>query len=182
MTSASLAEQSSPGEEFRQLFARHYAFVWRSLLHLGLNEAAADDAAQEVFLVVHRKLEEYDRQRPFQTWVYGIARRVASTAQRSARRDEARALQVEHASQPQDPAKSLELKRSLDWVRRCLLDMPAEQREVFVLAEIEGMAVPEIAQAVAAPLNTVYSRLRLSRQRFAKELRDHQTQQQESTP
>jgi RNA polymerase sigma-70 factor (ECF subfamily) len=177
MSSATAAEKLSPGEEFRRLFADHYSFVWRSLLHFGLNESQADDAAQEVFLVVHRKLEQYDRDRSFRSWVYGICRRVASTAQRSAHRSEAREAGVSREQASVDPSRRLEAKRELDWVQQCLMQMPDEQREVFVLAEVEGLSAPEIADAVGAPLNTVYSRLRLSRRRFTAELDERQAQE-----
>jgi RNA polymerase sigma-70 factor (ECF subfamily) len=179
----SMPSVSAPGQssrtDFERLFAENYAFVWRSLVHFGLSPANADDAAQEVFLVVHRRLSEYDPSRSFKGWVYGIARRAASAHQRDRRRAAARDEQGTSPTGSTSPESELETRQTALWVQSCLDAMPEEQREVFLLAEVEEFTAPEIADALGVKLNTVYSRLRLARERFA---REHQTYLQRGGP
>jgi RNA polymerase sigma-70 factor (ECF subfamily) len=165
-TMATAAGQTSSGAEFRALFSEHYAFVCRSLIHFGLSAASADDVAQEVFLVVHRRLDEFDRTRSFRSWVYGIARRAATAFRRNQERAERRAAHAEPPAGIGGPDQEFEARQRAAWVEKCLRAMPEEQREVFALAEIEALSVPEVAELLSVPLNTVYSRLRLARERF----------------
>lgn len=155
---------------FREIFDEHHTFVFRSLLHLGVPDAAADDAVQEVFVVVHRKLREYDPALPLRAWLWGIARHVASNQRRSFTRDQR--LREALASEPIDvPDVSLERARELRLVRDILMAMEDPLRDVLALSDIEGMTAPEIATAIGSNVNTIYSRLRIARQRFAEALR-----------
>src|SRR5215831_12264435 len=61
-------------EVFRELAP----FVWRALRRLGVAERDVEDVCQEVFMVVHRKIGEFEGRSTVRTWVYGIAIRVAS--------------------------------------------------------------------------------------------------------
>jgi RNA polymerase sigma-70 factor, ECF subfamily len=164
---------SAPGPSsrpnFERLFSENYAFVWRSLVHLGLAPANADDAAQEVFLVVHRRLSEYDPNRSLKSWLFGIARRAALARERGQRRALARDEQASAPVEASSPEAELEARQTAAWVKACLDRMPEDQREVFVLAEIEELTAPEISDALGVKLNTVYSRLRLARERFERE-------------
>ena len=65
---------------FEEAYRAHFAFVWRSLRRLGIREEDAADTAQEVFIVVHRKLPEFAGHSKLTTWLYGICFRVASRA------------------------------------------------------------------------------------------------------
>lgn len=162
-------ETSSDHAAFRRIFDDHYAFVWRSLLHLGVFEASADDAAQEVFLVVHRRLRSYDLSQPLRAWLWGIARHVAANQRRTAMRD-ARRLGALAAERP-DVANDPERLRELAFVREIVLEMEESLRDVLVLSDIEGLTAVEIASALEANVNTIYSRLRIARQRFAEAAR-----------
>jgi RNA polymerase sigma-70 factor (ECF subfamily) len=151
---------------FRDVFDEQYAFVWRSLLHLGVPEAWADDGAQEVFLVVHRRLETYDHALPLRAWLWGIARHVAQNQKRSLGR-EARRRDALATERGESPDVSLERARELRFVREILMTMDEALRDVLVLSDVEGLTAPEIAAALDANVNTIYSRLRIARQRFA---------------
>jgi len=156
----SLAES----RDFATVFERHHDFVWRSLGYLGVAKAAIDDATQDVFIVVHRRLEIYDPVTPMRSWLFGIARRIADKYRvRAARSGTLRLLPDPQAPLPDD---ALALREAADMIEDFLASLPTEQREVFVLAELEGMRAPEIAAAIDAKLNTVYSRLRLARVAF----------------
>jgi RNA polymerase sigma-70 factor (ECF subfamily) len=162
-------ETTAPGLGFERVYAEHFAFVWRNLRRLGVAPAQLDDAAQDVFIVVHRRLGEVrvDALRPF---LFGVVRRVAADQRRSAGRHHAEALDdaPEVASGAPDAEGELARAEAARMVRAVLARLGDEQREVFVLAELEQMAAPEIAEAIGVPLNTVYSRLRAARAAFEK--------------
>jgi len=159
----------SDHDDFRGIFDGHYAFVWRSLLHLGVASASADDAAQEVFLVVHRRLASYDRAQPLRAWLWGIARHVAANQRRTDVRDARRRSAL--AAERPTAANDVERLRDLAFVREIVLEMDEPLRDVLVLSDIEGLTASEIASALDANVNTIYSRLRIARQRFAEAAR-----------
>lgn len=152
--------------DFRAVFVEHYRFVWRLLAHFGVAEAARDDAAQEVFAVVHRRLGDYDGRTPMRGWLAGIARRVASTLQRTQARAARRLEVVAPPPTPAQPDAELEQRQRVALAEACLAALDDEQRDVLVLTEIEGLSAPEIALALGVKLNTVYSRLRVAREKF----------------
>ncbi len=154
-------------QRFRDLVDRHFEFVWRSVRRLGVPEADADDAAQEVFLVAARHLDRFpvDRERAF---LFGTALRIASTRRRSARRrpEELDAASDERPGAELDPEELAELARARPLLQEILDGMSMELRAVFVLAEIEELTVPEIAELLDVPQGTVSSRLRSAREKF----------------
>lgn len=156
----------------RALVAEHHSFVWRILRGFGLSPADADDAAQQVFMIVARKLNDIlpGRERAF---VYGAALRVANNARRSVRRRR----EVGDLDQPDSPAPDStgpehhsELVRARALLAEILYELPEKLRRVLVLAEIEQLEVPEIAALEGVPVGTVASRLRVARQRFREQL------------
>lgn len=155
----------APDARFTQLYEEHFDFVWRSVRMLGVPVDAADDAAQDVFLVAHRRLDDFEGRSGARTWLFAIALRVVSDFRRSRRRKLRlleRVMRTEPAPThtPFDAAVGNERRDAL----LCALDgLPDEQRAVFVLADIEEMSAPEIATALDVNLNTVYSRLRSAR-------------------
>lgn len=152
---------------FEHIYREHHPSVWRLLRCLGVPPGIVDDATQECFLVVHRRLAELDTSRSVRPWVFAIARRIAWRIARDDRyrmRLQQEILVDEHRVIP--PDETAEHRELLERVGKLLGEMPIEQREVFVLTEFEDMTAPEIAALVEAPLATVYSRLRLARARF----------------
>jgi RNA polymerase sigma-70 factor (ECF subfamily) len=152
--------------DFDALFVAHYGFVCRALHAMAVDAASVEDLAQEVFVVLHRRLSDYDRQRDVRSWLWGIARRVASMHERTKSRAQRKLRAIPEASTPSGPAERVELREDAEFVRSVLAAMPEEQRDVFVLTEIESMSAPQIADALGLKLNTVYSRLRTARERF----------------
>jgi len=152
---------------FRALVGRHFEFVWRSLRRLGVLARDVDDAAQEVFLVAARRLEDFtpERERAF---LFGTAMRVASARRRTARRhpEELDAASDEHARNELDPEELAELSRARPLLQEILDGMSEELRAVFILAEVEELGVREIADLLGVPQGTVSSRLRAARERF----------------
>jgi RNA polymerase sigma-70 factor (ECF subfamily) len=155
------------GTGFEAIYSEHFAFVWRCLRGLGVPEAALDDAAQDVFVIVHRRLSEFRGESTLRTWLYAIVRNVASNARRSQRRKgELAELPLDAAATSGDPHQRAQEQQAARFVRTFLDGIGDKKRELFVLAVIEQMSVPEVAEALGIPLNTAYTRLRSVRAEF----------------
>lgn len=152
---------------FDEVYEGHFDAVWRSLARLGVPAAHLDDAAQEVFLTVHRRLGDFEGRSSLKTWLTGITLKVASTWRRSAqRRGEAVPLDAAVAAAGGAPDEVTARREALAQLQRILAALPDEQREVFVLMELEQQSAPEVAEALGLNVNTTYSRLRLARSAF----------------
>lgn len=164
-------------------FRQHFRFVWGTMTALGVPAGAVDDAVQDVFVVAHRRRGDYDGRAPVRAWLYGIARGVARNHRR--RRRTQRVLgPAPDASTPAPsapPEDRIADRETVSQVERVLAGMDGKQREVFVLTHVEGMTAPEIAALLGIKLNTVYSRLRLARRRFERELQAMRTQEGNGT-
>ncbi len=151
-------------------------FVDRSARHLGVPSAQVDDVVHDVFLVVHRRLADFDPEAgaTLRSWLYGITRRVVMHHQRRARRmharharfGAARALDHGEETSASSPDAAYERDEAARAVQRFLASLDEDKRQVFALIEIEGFTAPEAARALGVKLNTVYSRLRAARKRF----------------
>lgn len=167
---------------FAEVYESNVRFVWRTIRRLGVPDHEVDDAVQDVFLVVHRKLDDFRPDAPVKHWLFRIAARVA----RDYRRARARKDPVRHGLTPTSELDAVADTRDPEWadpvdrtaaarlIRELLLELDEAKREVFILAELEQMTAPEIAAIVRAPLNTVYSRLRAARREFESAFRRRQ--------
>jgi RNA polymerase sigma-70 factor (ECF subfamily) len=152
---------------FEELYDLHVDFVWRSLRSLGVREHALEDAVQDVFLVVHRRLAEFEHRSTFRTWIFGVAMRVAHDhRRREARKGGLSPLDVEIADRAPSPDERAAQAEALREVAELLEALDPEKRAIFVLAELEQWTAPEIAEALSINLNTVYSRIRAARRDF----------------
>jgi RNA polymerase sigma-70 factor (ECF subfamily) len=163
-----LPPESAPRlTDFRTMYDENFDFVWRNLRRLGVASAEADDKAQEVFVVAHRRFSDFeDRGHGARAWLYQIVLRVASDARRHRRRhpeDPDGGDSLMHESIAPTQADSLERREALGVLDRALATIEVARRAVLVLHEIEEMTAPEIAEVLGIPLNTVYSRLRVAR-------------------
>jgi RNA polymerase sigma-70 factor (ECF subfamily) len=154
--------------DFRSSFEQNAPFVRRSLRRLGVPPADADDLMQEIFVVVHRKLGEYDGRSPFRSWLYGICMRVVSSYRRSAcvrrrKSEEHGALDDCEIPTGTDPEQSAEARRACLMLETLLIRLDEDKRKVFVLFEIEGLAMTQVAATLGCPLQTAYSRLHAAR-------------------
>ena len=161
-------EPLAEAPSFRHLFDTEFSYVWNTLRRLGVHEPDVLDQAQEVFLIVHSLLPDYDASRPVRPWLFAIAYRMACRYRSLARHRHE--LTGDAPFEPRDPAPAADKKMEADQAREILLeaiqsiDLP--RRAVFILSEIEEQPMPEIAAALQIPLNTAYSRLRLAREDF----------------
>ena len=154
---------------FRAFYNEHVALVWRTLFRLGMARADLPDAVQEVFLVAFRKLPEFQGRSKPSTWLVGICYRVASDRRRLAHvRREIRddpAVFARGDARP-GPEEIAEHRERIELLDELLAELRPEQREVFVMFELEQLSGKEIAAIVEAPIKTVFSRLRLAREAF----------------
>jgi len=129
---------------------------------MGIAEADVDDVFQEVFVVAHRRLGDFEGRSSVQTWLYGICVRVASDYRKRARREgqESSGHQQTVAASQEDDVAMHQARAELDRILDALDD---EKRAVFVLYEIEELPMPEVAAAIGCPLQTAYSRLHAAR-------------------
>ena len=155
--------------DFDAVYTLNADYVWLTLRRLGVAEADIPDVAHDVFLTAHRKLATFDRARPVRPWLFGLALRLAANHRRSRRRRREVDVEVPEAvDDSANPAAHLAQRQAQALVFAALDDLPDDQRAVFVLHDLEGQPVPAIAEALGVPVPTVYSRLRLGRERFAK--------------
>ena len=162
-----------------QVYEAHVDFVWRSARSLGVREMNIDDVVQEVFVVVQRRLAEFEGRSDIKTWLFGITRRVVRAHVRQQIRSR---TQTETSSDLADPNAACAESQlaTLEGARLlyALLDeLDADLREVFVLSELEEMSGPAIAEALDLELSNVYARVRRARLAFEAALKRHRARQ-----
>jgi RNA polymerase sigma-70 factor (ECF subfamily) len=183
MLLASLLRISTMGREETQrpapvplaledLYRDHFDFVYRQAARLGGPSIDAEDVAQEVFMVVARKLDTFDSSSLITTWLYGITLNVVRSMRRRWRLR--RLFESDDQAQKSDvPVRSVDRAEVVDAHRIAyeILDKLApKKREAFILAEFEGLSCEEIAKLVGTKTETVWSRLHYARREFAERL------------
>lgn len=158
--------------DFREVFETESDYVWRSLHRLGVRERDLPDVTHDVFVVVYRHLSDYDPARPLRPWLFGIAARLAANYRRRQHATSVAPETLEDVADQGTPAdERLASRQALAQVGRALDELDPDRRAVFVMHDLDGHAMPEIAAALGVPLNTAYSRLRLGREQFSAALR-----------
>jgi len=151
----------------RRLFEQEYDFVWRSLRRFGVEAENTEDAAQQVFVIVSKKLDQIEREDE-RRYLFGIVLRVASNARRS--RGRRREVSQDSVGEPLDAAVTadglIEKKEARALLERVLGALSDDLRVVFVLFELEEMTLVEISAVLGIPVGTATSRLRRAREQF----------------
>ncbi|MBA3453561.1 MAG: RNA polymerase sigma factor [Deltaproteobacteria bacterium] len=150
---------------FDAVYTAHVAFVWRVLRTFGVAEAQLEDAVQDVFIVVHRRLPEWEGRAAITTWLFAIARRVASAVRRR-KGNERTETMIDDPEGPADTFAAMSRAQAAATVMSILDAMDDDKRIVFALVELEQLSIPEVARMLELNLNTAYSRLRLARAAF----------------
>jgi RNA polymerase sigma-70 factor, ECF subfamily len=158
---------------FEAVYDQCFDLVYRNIRRLGVPDAQVDDAVQEVFLVVHRRLGDFEGRSSLKTWIFSIVARVARDARRAVRRKSPHARSADAAvdadTVPDESASPHERAVRSEGVRvlhRLLDQLDDDKRTALVMAELEQMSVPEIAEALGENVNTMYARLRAARREF----------------
>lgn len=160
--------------EFDAVYEQQFDLVWRTLRRLGVAHSALDDALQDVFLVVHRRLPQFEQRSSIRTWIFGITLRVASDYLRRGRRLQATTSDIDAELRDEgalDPLEQRARNEAVALLYAALAELDPDKRAAFVLAELEEMTLPEVALAVGANVNTVASRVKAGRRQFEAALR-----------
>lgn len=157
---------AEPAPTLEEIYDQHAARVWRTLRALGVEGSRVDDAVQDVFLVVHRRLRDFEGRSSITTWLYGISRRVAAQYRRQGAGERLAELDERAPGAGESPHEVAERNQAVRLVLETLDQLDNDKREVFALCELEQLTAPAVAELLGIPINTVYSRLRLARQRF----------------
>lgn len=158
---------------FGQVYEEQLDFVWRSARRLGVEDASVDDVVQQVFLVVHRRLAEFEGRSSTKTWLFSILLFAVREHKRTLRRksphrdgaamDPDTLVDTQVANNPERALERAEASRMIDELLEAL---DGDKRVVFVMAELEQMSAAEISQATGLDPKAVYSRLRAARTDF----------------
>jgi RNA polymerase sigma-70 factor (ECF subfamily) len=171
-TSGDTATATDIDRLYQTIYLQNFDYVWRQLRRLGIGSADVPDVTHDVFVVVHRRLDSYDRARPVRPWLFGILYRVAADHQRLFR--QTREL-LPHSTgdsfDPEDPSPrpddALLDRQARAFASQALDGLDIRLRSVLEMHDLGGRAVPEIAEVLQIPVKTVYTRLRVARERLA---------------
>jgi RNA polymerase sigma-70 factor (ECF subfamily) len=175
----------APGEApaapvFAELFETYFAFVWRAAHRLGTPDSSLDDVVQETFMVAYRRQRDFEGRSSVKTWLYGIVFNIVRAHRRELGTKHPAALHADQRADPEGlvdgadgPHEWAAKREAARFVDDFLQGLSQDQRDVFVLAELEQLSAPEVAGVLGTPLNTVYSRLRLARVEFSKAVSRH---------
>ena len=168
---------SAPAE-IGELYTQYFDLVWRNLRRLGVEDATLDDAVQDVFLVVHRRIKDFLGRSSIKTWIVGIVLRVARDYRRSQQRHTARvaryAEQHSVTCEGECPAEQVALREAAAMVNQIVGGFSAEERDVFVLVELEELSLRQTAEATGMSLSTCQRRLLAARKSFNAAIRRHE--------
>ena len=159
---------------FNAVYEAHVDYVWRNARRLGVDDGAVDDVVQQVFLVVFRRLDDFEGRSSLKTWIYEVLVRVVREHRRTLRRRSPPRLEGEAPVDPatltapahERPDRLADRADAARLVRELLDQLDDDKREVFALAELEGLTLREIAEILREPPGTIASRLRAARADF----------------
>jgi RNA polymerase sigma-70 factor (ECF subfamily) len=171
---AELPTEAPAPLRFEAVYEEHFTFVWRMTRRLGVPDGSVDDVVQDVFLVLHRRLGEYDGRASVRSWLFGILSHVVRDHRRRHKRKAVPCVpraadsgsDIRAASAAPGPSALAEQSERVALLGRLLDLLDDDKRTILVLAYLEQMTVPEIAEVLGLNLNTAYSRLRTAKRRF----------------
>jgi RNA polymerase sigma-70 factor (ECF subfamily) len=165
---------TAPGSDtasFENLYEQHFEFTWRVLRHLGLGGASVNDACQELWLVVHRRLPTIALDTHVRTWLFGVAVNVVRNQRRSAARRRCDpTLPASLAAPGLDPEAAHAARETWTAVQSFVEALDEEDRWIFVFNVIERMSANETALALGIEVDSVYQRVRTLRRALRKRL------------
>jgi RNA polymerase sigma-70 factor (ECF subfamily) len=178
------AYQKGDLHAFQVLLARHQKPIFNFIYRFLKNPEAAEEGFQEVFLRLIRSRQDYLPSAKFTTWLYTLARHYCIDQLRKKKHHDHASFEEEndklyvnpesvgrfsHAPEAYDISSARELNERLE---KILNDLNPEQREVFLLRELQGLPFEEIARITGVSVNTVKSRMRYALQFLQKRFRE----------
>lgn len=160
-------DQSWAELSFEEIYDQYFPFVWRCVRAEGVSPAHLPDLVQEVFIIVHRRMGDFENRSTPRTWLYSICRKVAANHRRGLRRKgDGVELPPSLPSSHPTPIETAQRAQAARFVEEFTSSLNDAKRPVFILCLMEGMSVPEASEALGVNPNTVYSRLRAVKQEF----------------
>jgi RNA polymerase sigma-70 factor (ECF subfamily) len=155
------------GAEFHELYEEYFPLVWRWAARLGVPQHSLDDAVQEVFLTVYGRLDDFEGRSSLKSWIFAITFRVVRNFRRRRSsgptgNDDAEVDSI--AGGGVHPEAAATQNEAMTLLQSILDSLDDEKREVFVMAELEGLNATEIGHLLGVSSNTVASRLRHARE------------------
>lgn len=155
------------------IYDEYADFVWRVARRLGVPDAALEDVMHDVFVIVHRRLGDYDGRASLTSWLYGITRGVASNRRRGRAREARRIEQAQPQPQPlPDTDERAQRSEASAFVRAFLQQLDPIKREMFTLVDLDGLSVKDAAALQRINVNTAHARLRAARLAFKRAAAD----------
>jgi RNA polymerase sigma-70 factor (ECF subfamily) len=176
-----LGREADAVSRVAEVYDAHFEFVWRTVRRLGVEERHVEDMVQEVFIVVHRRLAEFEGRASLKTWLFGITRRVVQGYRRGRARKPVDALGDKEIADPRarNAETQLDVVEATRLLHSLLEQLDDEKREVFVLSELEELSGPAVAEALELNLKTAYARIHAARRAFERALQRHRARQEE---
>jgi RNA polymerase sigma-70 factor (ECF subfamily) len=169
-----LLEKIAKGDRtaMHTLYARHNVRVYRFVLRMLRDSAAAEDLVSQVFLDVWRTASQFEGRSQVSTWLLSIARFKALTALRQRKHediDQDDVMQI--ADQADTPEASLDRSRTSAILRACVAKLSPAHREIVSLVYYHEKSVEEVAQLIGIPASTVKTRMFYARKQLAELLK-----------
>lgn len=178
MNDAFAIQQTLAGDRqaFRLLVLRYQRPLFRFLGFLGIRGAQAEDVAQETFLRAFKALAGFDPTRAaFSTWLFTIAKRLASGEWRRAQQEENARTPCPERSFALDPAQSALLAERARRVENALSALPAPLRSTFLFSQVKELTLEEVAELEGCAVGTVKSRIFRAREQLRLALLEDET-------
>ena len=170
-----LVDVSFADQRLATLYRRHFGAVTRWVRSLGVPPEEAEDGAQEVFLVAHRRLSHLRDDASASAWLFGIVRGVAANRRRRRRRAQRRegSYAQERPREEADLDDVVDSRRAAERMQAYLDALPEKYRLPFLLYDLEDRPAPEVARMLGIGTEAVYARVRVARRRLTRLVRAH---------
>lgn len=157
------------------MYAEHAGMVWSGLRRLGVPESSIEDAVQDVFLVAHRRLADFEGRSSTKTWLYGIVLRVAKDYRRSQVRHAQRVERLAEilsvgSDSTHTPVREAERREANRALHAILAELDEDHREVLVMVDLEEFSVKDAAAVLNLHVRACQRRLRAAHDAFEKKL------------
>ncbi len=158
---------------FEALFRRYFPSARRWVRAMGIPATDVDDVAQEVFLIAHRRLGQLAPDASTTGWLFSIARGTCANHRRGRAREHARRQHADPPINLPDPEQAVGHREAASILQGFLDELPEDQREAFVLYELEGLKAPEVGETLGISPDTVHSRVRVARDKLGRVVARH---------
>lgn len=173
---------------FEVLLARYRRPIYNFILRSVRDREKAEDLLQEVFLKIIQRSQDFQGKSKFSTWLYTIARNLCIDTSRKMvfrrhqsldspgrSRDETSAPMVERVPGKEPNVDRDAIAKELQGqIAMAVEELPLDQKDVFLMRQVQGLPFKEIAAIVGVPENTVKSRMRYALERLQEALSDYQ--------